>query len=138
MSGENIPAGEKVEEVEDELQQIYQSLLKKSHEELAMEYANLLYVLDHAVPDLKEWILGIGRRIRLVKRDWNSIEGVLIGFEADIISLKLDVTELIKQWDKPVDKMEKKIVQIPSGSVTMWEWIEAEWEVPKEQQGGGS
>jgi hypothetical protein len=121
---------------DDELKQIYDSLMQKSKEELALEYANLLYVLDNAVPDLKDWILGIGRRIRLYKRDWNPVEGILIGFEADITMLKLDVTELIKQWDKKVDKMEKKIVQLPSGSVSMWEWIEADWEVPK-QEGTG-
>lgn len=122
--------------VDDELKQIYDSLMQKSKEELALEYANLLYVLDNAVPDLKDWILGIGRRLRLYKRDWTPVEGILIGFEADITMLKLDVTELIKQWDKKVDKMEKKIVQLPSGSVSMWEWVEADWEVPK-QEGTG-
>jgi hypothetical protein len=136
MGGDTGTGQQELEITDPELKQIYDSLLQKSKEELALEYANLLYVLDNAVPDLKDWILGIGRRIRLYKRDWNPVEGILIGFEADITMLKLDVTELIKQWDKKVDKMEKKIVQLPSGSVSMWEWVEAEWEVPK-QEGTG-
>ena len=136
MGGDTGAGQQELEITDPELKQIYDSLMQKSKEELALEYANLLYVLDNAVPDLKDWILGIGRRLRLYKRDWNPVDGILIGFEADITALKLDVTELIKQWDKKVDKMEKKIVQLPSGSVSMWEWIEAEWEVPK-QEGTG-
>jgi hypothetical protein len=127
------PSTQELEIADPELKQLYESAKAKSHEELALEYARLLYVLERAVPDLKDWILGIGRKIRVVRRDWNAYIGYLIGFSADITHVKLDVTEMIKQWDQPVDKLEKKIVELPAGSIVLWEWIEGEAEVPKQE-----
>jgi hypothetical protein len=127
------PSTQELEIADPELRQLYESAKARSHEELALEYARLLYVLEYAVPDLKDWILGIGRKIRIVRRDWNAYVGTLIGFSADITYVKLDVTELIKQWDQPVDKLEKKVVELPAGSIVLWEWIEEEAEVPKQE-----
>jgi hypothetical protein len=133
MEGMGNPSTQELEIADPELKQLYEAAKAKSHEELALEYARLLYVLEYAVPDLKDWILGIGRKIRVVRRDWNAYIGYLIGFSADITHVKLDVTEMIKQWDQPVDKLEKKVVELPAGSIVLWEWIEEEQTIPKEE-----
>jgi len=120
-------------DIPEELREIYEGIISKSKEEIALEYARLLYVLENAVPDIKDFILGIGRKMRVVRRDWQAYIGYLIGFEADIIKLKLDVSELIRRYDQKTDLFEKKVVEIPSGSIVLWEWIEEEAEVPKQE-----
>jgi hypothetical protein len=136
MSGVDNPQAQEVVVVEPELKDLYEAAAAKKHEELALEHARLLYILENVVPDLRDWILGIGRKLRVVKRDWNAYVGTLVGFSADITHVKLDVTELITQWDKPVDRLERKIVELPAGSIVLWEWIEHEEEVQKPQKQG--
>lgn len=129
----DIPGQQPTEVVDEELRELYEAVKAKSHDELALEYARLLYILEKVVPDLRDWILGIGKKMRIMRRDWNAVIGTLVGFEADITRVKLDVTELVKQWDQPVDKLERKIVELPAGSISLWEWLEAEAEVPREE-----
>jgi hypothetical protein len=136
MSGVDNPQAQEVVVVEPELRDLYEAAVAKRHEELALEHARLLYVLENVIPDLRDWILGIGKKLRVVKRDWNPVVGTLIGFSADITHVKLDVTELITQWDKPVDRLERKIVELPAGSIVLYEWIEHEEEVQKPQKQG--
>jgi len=127
------PQGEP-EVIDERIRELYEEALKKKHEDLAMEHAQLVYILENAVPELKDWILGIGKRLRIFKRNWEPLEGYLIGFQAEITKLRLDVTEMVRLWDRNVDRLERKVVEIPTGSITMVEWVEFQQEFPREEQ----
>jgi len=122
------------EVIDERIRELYEEALKKKHEDLAMEHAQLVYILENAVPELKDWILGIGKRLRVFKRNWEPLEGYLLGFEAEITKLRLDVTEMVRDWSKDVNRLEKKIVEIPTSSITMVEWVEFQQEFPREEQ----
>ena len=127
------PQGEP-EVIDERIKELYEEALKKKHEDLAMEFAQLVYILENAVPELKDWILGIGKRLRVFKRNWEPLEGYLLGFEAEITKLRLDVTEMVRLWDRNVDRLERKVVEIPTSSITMVEWVEFQQEFPREEQ----
>jgi len=120
-------------EVPEYLREYYEPLLMRPREEVAFEYAQLLYLLENALPDVKPWADALFKTVRVVRRDFKEFVGLLVGVQFEARALRLMVEEKVPRWGETSDLKETKQITIPMGSMIHFDIIYEQIEIPKKE-----
>jgi len=96
------------------------SLSTKSREELIEELARIKWQLEQIPPYVRELILGIGLRMRVMMRNFMPFEGILTGLDLEpkMFRIYYEMTE--KPYGSDIEKRYSGTVDIPRGSCARW------------------
>ena len=117
-----------------DLDEKIKELMNLDKEELAKRLAILQMQLEGIDTTTRFILNGMYKPVRLMKRDYRPIFGVLVGAIMEPVEFVVYRETADKEWNTNIVTHEKKYSRVKASSLIMWDIIEEQWKEEEKKE----